>query len=319
MTTALVLGVNGQDGRLATEHLLARGHHVIGVGRQPKLVMEGHDRLRYVALDLQDTAALRGLIDETRPDLAFHLAAIHGASGFQYEPQFAAVLAVNVAALHALLEHARSRRGMAVVYASSSKVFGTPLPPRISEDSPRRSSCLYSISKIAAGDLLALYRREHGVCATTLYLFNHESAYRPPQYFVPQMIQALADARAGVRVRHRMRSLDFLCNWGCAREYMAIAVELGERRLADDYVLAHDKTWHGRDFCSNLFARHGLDYRDHIETETDDDALTPVWQPVTAKLDRAFGRVPRRDILDVCDEMLATHERCSGIDVWNTL
>lgn len=309
MTTALVTGLNGQDGRLAAEHLLMRGYDVVGVGRQSTSILMGHDRLRYVPLDLQDTAALSALIAQVQPDLALHLAAVHGAAGFQYETQFAAVLAVNVTALHALLEHARLRPDMTIVYASSAKVFGSPPPALITEASPAVSNCLYSISKNAAHDTLALYRREHGVSATTLYLFNHESIYRQPQYFVPQIVRALAAARVGSRNRHRLRSLDFLCNWGCAREYMEIAIELGEQRLADDYIIARDKTWHGREFCQTLFEKHGLDYRDHLEAAFEDSAPTPVWRPATEKLRHAVGRSPRRDILDVCDEMLAALER----------
>src|ERR1041384_4555399 len=97
MRSALVLGVNGQDGSYLAERLLARDYSVIGIGRQAQSrYVEPDTRFRYVALDLVDVAALERLLATIAPDLAFQVAAVHGASGFRYEPVWQQMMAVNV-------------------------------------------------------------------------------------------------------------------------------------------------------------------------------------------------------------------------------
>ena len=49
----------------------------------------------------------------------------------------------------------------------------------ITEGSRSRSSCLYTVAKNASRDLIACYRRDHGIRASVLHLFNHESERRP--------------------------------------------------------------------------------------------------------------------------------------------
>ncbi len=177
MPCSIVLGANGQDGSYAVEALLARGHKVVGIGRNADARhVVPCDRYRYVQCDLRDNAALARILCETAPDFAFHFAAVHGSSGFQYEPVVGDMFATNVVSLHALLEHARlAPKPVRVIYAGSSKIFPAPLIGLVNETTPARSSCLYSIGKIAARDLIAQYRTSHGVAGTNLTLFNHES------------------------------------------------------------------------------------------------------------------------------------------------
>ncbi len=156
MPRSLVLGVNGQDGSYLAKTLLARGHEVVGVGRAPdSAYARPEPAFRYISADLRDTESFAGLIAEVAPDEAFHVAAIHGASGFSYEALWRDMMAVNVTTLHVLLEHARTAApGMRIVYAGSSKIFPPPLSGVIDEESPVRATCLYGIGKIAARDLM---------------------------------------------------------------------------------------------------------------------------------------------------------------------
>src|SRR5262249_10655383 len=184
-----VLGVNGQDGSFLAGALLGRGHEVVGVGRNPvSRYVSPSAKFRYVQLDLRQGEDLARLVQDVAPDFAFHAAAVHSPSGYQYEPVGRDMLAVNVSALHVLLEHARARApGLRIVYAGSSKIFPPPLKGVLDETTAASVSCLYSIGKIAARDLIFHYRKHHGIAATNLILFNHESVRRPPQYLWPTL------------------------------------------------------------------------------------------------------------------------------------
>lgn len=304
MRTALVLGVNGQDGSFAADHLLRRGYRLVGLGRQPV----GRDAMPpsydYRCIDLRDAAAVRAQVAAARPDVVLHLAAVHGAAGFQYEPVFEDVLAVNVASLHAVLEEARARDlRPRVIYASSSKVFGDPLPAVVNEDTPRVPTCLYSLSKITAEGLLDYYGRRHGIPGSALYLFNHESERRAASFFIPCIVAALRAGLVGGQPRAVLRALDFHCDWGSASEFMDIAVDVAERAPPGSYCVATGTTWTGRTLVQSLFARHGLDYADCIDAPPESPA-SGCFRVQLDKLEAAIGRRPEMSILDVCEAML---------------
>lgn len=305
MTTALVLGANGQDGSYLCEILCARGFDVVGAGRQsaPRWPAPA-GAYRYRPCDIADPAAVTALLRDTAPDIVFHFAAIHGAAGFDYEAAWAELHQVNTVSVHAVLAYIRTEKsGCGLVYASSAKVFGTPLPGRIDETTPRISADLYSITKNAAHALIDYYRARHSVRASVLYLFNHESVRRPSNYFIPRIAAALNKARSGGG-KSEIHSLDFACDWGDAREYMEIAADIAERGLGEDYVLATGKTWTGLEMVGQLFARHGLDHAGHI-AEIAPGGGQKFYQASNARLKEKLGRVPRRSILDVFDDFLA--------------
>jgi len=306
MPSSLVLGVNGQDGSYLAESLLRRGHHVIGVGRNAtsRYVMPS-DRFRYVELDLRDTNALGKLVSEVKPDHAFHFAAVHGSAGFQYEPVMADMFAVNVVALHVLLEYARlHNKKMRIVYAGSSKIFPNPLSGEIDEMTPARTTCLYSIGKTAARELIMQYRAQHSVAATNLILFNHESPRRPPQFLLPMIAQGIAEAKVEPASRLRVQTLDFRIDWASAEEFADIAVDIAEKTDMNEFVLASGVTHHAREIVHNLFAAHGLDGNEFIVEALPRRDAGPEFHVSLKKLEQAIGRKPVQTVQDIVAAML---------------
>ncbi len=303
----LVLGVNGQDGSYLADHLLARGYAVTGCGRQQQArYIPPGGRYTYQALDIGDLDALSDFLRDIRPSSIFHFAAVHGSAGFDYEAVWQDVQRVNTGAVQAILEYLRTAdRACRLVYASSAKVFGDKMPSQICETTPRASTCLYSISKNAAHALIDYYRAHHCAKANVVYLFNHESPRRQPQYFVPRLVRILANALLGAGGRTELATLAFHCNWGSASEYMDICIDLMERGLEGDYVLAHDTTWFGRDMAAALFLRYGLAASEHV-SERFSTPLAPSepFQPSNAALERDLKRKPQQSILDVCEDIL---------------
>lgn len=314
MPTALVLGVNGQDGSYLAESLLARGYQVTGVGRQAasRYVPPGAS-FRYVACDLSDREALARLVAEVRPNFAFHVAAVHGSAGSTYETVFAEMTAVNTLALHVLLEHARlTQVDMRIVYANSLKIFPLPYVGRIDETTPYRATCLYGISKIASLELIGYYRRHHSIAGSNLILFNHDSARRGPAYFVPTIARALAAALAGSRARTEVRTLDFWIDWSAADELMDIAVDVAEKAPGEDHVAASGRTCSGREAVAEIFARRGLDYRNHLVEALPPSDLGPKYFASIDRLASAIGRRPVKSIVDIVDSILAQQSAASA-------
>jgi GDPmannose 4,6-dehydratase len=293
--TALVLGVNGQDGSYIAEVLIERGYDVTGIARQDRSRWIDPKRFRYRALDLANAGALDALLAETMPGEIYHMAAIHGASGYFYEPVWREALAVNVASVHTCLEHIRLRDGNArLFYPSSLKAFGAHPPPIINAATPRVSDCLYSITKNAATDLIHFYRVKHKSFASVGYYFNHDSPRRPDNYFLPRLAARIA---ADVSRRHtgpEIVSLDFWCDWGSSREFAVVTVDLLQADRPGDAVVATGRPVHAAALAAQLCAAAGL-------------PLPPVQAPASdapiradmAELEALVGRVPAMQAFDV--------------------
>jgi GDPmannose 4,6-dehydratase len=306
MATALVVGANGQDGTFLVRHLLAKQYRVAGLGRQERSRWEIPSPLfTYHRVDLNEAGALPKLLERIEPDLIFHVAAVHTSAGGGYEAIFDSVLRVNVASLHAILEHMRKTGRGRLCYASSAKVFGSPLPERIDENTALRSQCLYSISKNAAFHLIDFYRKTHAVNASVVHLFNHESELRPQEFFIPKLVRALALALSDEKSISEVNTLEFHCDWGSADEYMEILIAILEAGGSDDFVLATGESTYARELARRLFARFGLDYERHIKER---DANVGVGQPPyrvdLGRLERRIHRAPQVGIESVCNDIL---------------
>jgi GDPmannose 4,6-dehydratase len=304
----LVLGVNGQDGSYAAERLLSKGYIVSGVGRQfaSKWVSDRSD-FSYFPLDLTNVTAFEDFLMRDRPDRIFHLAATHGSAGFSYEDNWAAAHLVNTMVTNAALEYLRrdNKDGL-LVYLSSSKAFGVALPAFITEETPRNSTCIYSTTKNASTDLIRYYRQRHGLNASVIWTFNHDSPRRHGSFFIPQIVKILANSLMDPGYRGTIGSLKFWCDWGHAEEFMAILVEISEAARSDDYVLGTGLTVWAEDVVVELFSRYGLVAKNHVfERETSEAAFrSEPWKVDISHLQKQRGLKPTRSVQDVCDDIL---------------
>jgi GDPmannose 4,6-dehydratase len=309
-----VIGVNGQDGSYLAENLLRRGYDVVGVGRDDaSRYLEATKGFTYERSDIADLGSFEKLVRRVAPDVAFHFAAIHGAAGFEYESVWRDMMAVNVLSLHVLLEHARvERRSLRIVYAGSSKIFPTPLVGTITEATPARATCLYSIGKIASRDLVMHYRERHGIAATNLVLFNHESVRRPASYFLPTIARSIVAAKRDRAFTTHVKTLDFRIDWSSAAELMDLSINIAETSDVAEVVMASGTTLHGRVAVEQLFARHGLDSRDHIVEALPRSDPGPKFHVGIDRLAAAAGRRPQLSLFDIMDEMVLSAARTSS-------
>ena len=304
---ALVLCVNGQDGSYLAQHLIDASWEVHGLGRQDdSRWIKPESGLHYHRINLSDADALWDLLETLQPDAVFHFAAVHGAAGFSYESHWRDVHAVNVVAVHAVLEYQRSLKPAAtLVYASSSKVFGEKLPPRISEHSPRYSTCIYTTTKNAATDLISYYRKRHQSKSSVIWTFNHESPRRGSTYFLPKIVDTLANAIIEPKYTAEIASLGFWSDWGDANEFMQLVATLPSSAAESDIIFATGKTVWAEEFVTTLFEKFGLDWRAHLLEKFPLIGARPDrWNVDTTELQRHCGTIPVRTILKIAIDVL---------------
>jgi len=309
----LVLGVNGQDGSYLADHLLSRGYLVIGVGRQTKSKwVSDHPNFSYISVNLEDIDQFEFLMRDIRPDLVYHFAATHGSAGFEYENYWKDAHHVNTMVTHAILEYARKRSGSAckLIYASSTKAFSPRGKDQISESSDRQSTCIYSITKNAATDLIFYYRKNHKINSSVIWLANHESPRRNDSFFIPRVVSILASSLANGSHQETVHDLDFWCDWGDASEYMSIVIDIAEKAIGNDFVLATGEAKWAADFVNNLFLKYGLTASNHIIPSHKSNAAKDSCISIDVSyLKNIIGRSPSHDLYQVCEEILRVNHR----------
>ena len=274
---ALITGITGQDGSYLAEFLLAKGYEVHGLIRRSStfntsridhIYQDPHVPNPQLFLhygDLIDGVGLTNLIREINPDEVYNLGAqSHVQVSFtmpQYTGQVDAVGAVG------LLEAIRSAGINTRFYqASTSELFGSTPPPQ-NENSVFRPQSPYAAAKLMAYWCTVNYRDGYGMHATNGILFNHESPRRGETFVTRKITRAVAAIAAGKQDKLFLGNLTAVRDWGFAKEYVESMWLMLQQEKSSDYVVATGVGATVKDFAEAAFARVGLNWEDHVETD----------------------------------------------------
>jgi len=296
--TALIFGVNGQDGSYLSELLIKKGYkEVHGVIRRAS-VNNTNERLGNIIIannfhilegDITDLSSVADIVDDTQPDEVYNLAAqSHVATSFK---QPAATWNSNAQGVQNILEAIRRKKSNARFYqASTSEMFGSIIDDdgyqrettELSPNSP------YAISKVAAHHLVRLYREAYGIFACSGILFNHESPRRGEGFVTRKITKYIAnlnrkifeilkaeaelDETPTAKVLARLASdavkeigplklgnLDAQRDWGFAGDYVEAMWLMLQQDTPDDYVVSTGEANTVRTFLDVAFKHIGID------------------------------------------------------------
>lgn len=259
--TALITGISGQDGRIMSGLLSARGYRVIGTSRSGTGNGAAHIPVHH--WDLLDQNVIDDIVARERPDEIYNLAAYSSGSGMFDAPVDMAE--VNGLAVTRILETIRRiRPGIRFAQASSSEMFGDPVVSPQSEATPFNPRSPYGAAKLYAHTMVKVYRAYYGLFVTSAILFNHESPLRGLQFLTRKVTNAAARAKLGMLDTLELGHLGARRDWGYAEDSMRAMWRMLQVDRADDYVIATGITHSVRDVCAYAFGYLGLDYRDYV-------------------------------------------------------
>ena len=279
---ALITGVTGQDGAYLSEFLLRKGYEVHGVKRRTSLFNTARiDHLvdgepgqsgRFVLHhgDMTDSSSLTHILQQTKPDEVYNLAAqSHVAVSFE-EPEYTA----NSDALGTLrlLEAIRilGLKDKSRFYqASTSELYGLVQETPQTERTPFYPRSPYGVAKLYAYWITINYREAYGLYACNGILFNHESPLRGETFVTRKITRALARIKLGQQESLKLGNLDALRDWGHARDYVEMQWLMLQQEEPEDFVIATGVQYSVRDFV--LAAAAALDMTINFEGEGVDE------------------------------------------------
>ena len=271
MPKALITGITGQDGSYLAELLLAKGYEVVGVVRRTshhsyERIEHLLDRIEVVAADLLDQHSLTVVIQDSRPDEVYNLAAQSYVPTSWTQP----VLTGEFTALGVtrILEAIRLAHPTARYYqASSSEMFGkvTETPQRESTAFYPRSP--YGVAKVYGHWITVNYRESYGLYAVSGILFNHESPRRGIEFVTRKVTDGVARIKLGLARELRLGNLEARRDWGFAGDYVDAMWRMLQQDQPQDYVIGSGETHSVRELVELAFAHVGLDYRQYVVSD----------------------------------------------------
>jgi GDPmannose 4,6-dehydratase len=266
--SALITGVTGQDGSYLAEHLLAKGYRVFGLVRRTshhsyERLEHLLDRIEIVQADLLDQHSLTVVLQETRPDEVYNLAAQSYVPTSWTQP----VLTGEFTALGVtrILEAIRLVHPTAKFYqASSSEMFGKVRESPQRETTPFYPRSPYGVAKVYGHWITVNYRESYGLYAVSGILFNHESPRRGIEFVTRKITDGVARIKLGLAKELRLGNLDAKRDWGYAGDYVDAMWRMLQQPTPQDYVIGTGVAHSVRQLVEIAFAHAGLDWRKHV-------------------------------------------------------
>jgi GDPmannose 4,6-dehydratase len=267
---ALIAGVTGQDGAHLAAFLISKGYVVHGVKRRSSsfnteridhLIHDPHEQgvsfhMHYG--DITDATNIIRIVQETRPDEIYNLAAqSHVQVSFETPEYTANADALGTLRLLEAIRILGLDSKTRFYQASTSELFGKvqEIPQR--ETTPFYPRSPYAAAKLYAHWITINYREAYGFHASNGILFNHESPIRGETFVTRKITRAVASIECGLQQKLFLGNLDATRDWGHARDFVEGMWLILQQSEPDDYVLATGETHSVREFVEKAFARIG--------------------------------------------------------------
>lgn len=274
MKTALICGVSGQDGAYLADLLLKKGYSVCGTSRDAQMSSFSNlsrlgirEKIKLESMSLTDFRSVLQILTKIQPDEVYNLAG-QSSVGLSFEQPVETLESMAIGTLN-LLEAIRFTGAKIKLYnASSSECFGDTQGLPADENTPFRPRSPYAVAKSTAFWEVANYREAYGLFACSGILFNHESPLRPERFVTQKIVKGAIDIATGKQQKLYLGDISVQRDWGWAPEYVEAMYLMLQQEQPDDYVIATGETYSLAEFVEAAFACLGLNWQDHVESDT---------------------------------------------------
>jgi GDPmannose 4,6-dehydratase len=274
--TALITGINGQDGSYLAEFLIEKGYTVWGTLKRNSVAenqtyridqLRGNANLKLEYADMLDMASLVRVLQLSKPDEIYNLAAqSHVRVSFDqpiYTAQVTGIGTLN------LLEAVRLICPEARLYqASSSEMFGN----NIDADGYQRETTAmspvspYGCAKVFSYNICMNYRNSYGLFISNGILFNHESPRRGSNFVTNKVAKEAARIKLGLSDQLVLGNTQATRDWGHAKDYVKAMWKILQHDKADDFVCATGISHSVQYLVDYVFQSLDLDQDKYVST-----------------------------------------------------
>jgi GDPmannose 4,6-dehydratase len=234
MKKALITGITGQDGAYLADFLLKKGYDVHGIKRRSSsfntarvdhLYRDPHESDVHFFMhygDLTDSTNLIRIMQETRPDEIYNLAAqSHVRVSFETAEYTANSDALGTLRLLEAIRILGLEQKTRFYQASTSELYGKVQETPQKESTPFYPRSPYAAAKLYGYWITVNYREAYGMFACNGILFNHESPIRGETFVTRKVTRAVGRIKLGLQERIYLGNLDAKRDCGDMQEIMS--------------------------------------------------------------------------------------------------
>ena len=266
---ALIFGVTGQDGAYLSRYLLKKGYVVHGVKRRSSsfntsrlddiykdpISSKTNFKLHYG--DMTDTQSVNNIIEKTKPDEVYNLAAqSHVAVSFEI-PEYTSNADAQ-GTLRILEAIKNSKKKIKFYQAGTSELFGKVREVPQTENTPFYPRSPYGVAKLYAYWITVNYRESYNIFACNGILFNHESPLRGETFVTKKIVRALCKIKYKKQKKLFLGNLYSKRDWGHAEDYVEAMWKMLQLKKPQDFVICTGKQYSIKEFIN--FVSKQLDY-----------------------------------------------------------
>ena len=267
MKTALITGITGQDGSYLAELLIEKGYMVHGIVRRASLInthridhIFNHPQLKLHYGDLTDAGNLIHVIQKTKPDEIYNLAAqSHVKVSFELPEYTGNVDGLGTLRILEAVRILEMEDTCRIYQASTSELYGLVQEVPQKETTPFYPRSPYGVAKLYAYWITKNYRESYGMYACTGILFNHESPRRGETFVTRKITRGLSKISCGLQDILYLGNLNAKRDWGHAKDYAEAMWLMLQQDSPDDYVIATGQQYSVREFVEKSASYFGMD------------------------------------------------------------
>lgn len=265
MRKALIIGCDGQDGKLLYDFLISKNYSLIGIDLN--LIRSSGD-VKNENIDITDFNQIYDLISQYNPDEIYYLAAFHHSSqedqGDNLE-LFRKSHRVHVVGLVNCLEAVkRLNCKTKLFYAASSLIFGDCFHEVQDETSPYNPDSIYGITKMDGLLTCRFYRNNYDIFASVGIFYNHESFYRKDSFLSKKIIKSAWAIKNKTLDKLVVGDISAVIDWGYAPEYIEAVYKIIQLEKPDDFIIASGEKHTVAEFIDLAFGYLNLDWKKYV-------------------------------------------------------
>lgn len=237
----LIVGANGQDGRLLTQISLQHGYAVTGVARSNPSSNFDSSGFELLVKNFVDEDECLRTLNNVNPNLIFHVAAAHANSSdmasFQ-EKHSSEIFDTSCTIARNILLWQRSNLHSKSVIALSSHLYsGISGEHLVNEECHISPTTDYGRAKAEAYSHIKINRSTYGVKSSAAILFNHTSINGRSDFVYPILANQIRDVILDRSREIRIRNFDAQIDITDARDICEGMFKLANLHSSVDFVL----------------------------------------------------------------------------------
>ena len=273
MKTALITGINGQDGSYLAKFLLAKGYKVWGILKRNSVAENQtarisdniFKRIKLEYADMLDMSSLIRVLQLCKPDEIYNLAA-QSHVRISFDQPIYTTHSIATGTLN-LLEAVRLISPKSKIYqASSSEMFGNNIDVDgfQRETTPMNPVSPYGCAKVYAYNICRNYRNAYDMFISNGILFNHESPRRGTNFVTNKVVKEAVKIKLGLSNKLKLGNLESSRDWGHAKDYIEAMWLMLQQDSSDDFVCSTGVSHTVKDLVKHVFIKLDLDWEKYV-------------------------------------------------------